>query len=176
MSYENAPATTMLASHCACCARPLVDAQSVEIGIGPVCREKYMVVDTVTREARMEGNKLIHTIARLQRGREVILAISRLKELGFIRVVERIEKRLNKQARPIELSYQGGRIYLKTHHIGEDMFDAYLKALRSIYGRKWEVEERVNSFPMDQKRSVWEMVRKFFSGYKAIGPKGEFVI
>lgn len=41
MSYENAPATKMLATHCACCARPLVDAESVELGIGPDCRKRH---------------------------------------------------------------------------------------------------------------------------------------
>ena len=41
MSYENAPATKMLAAYCACCARPLVDAESVETGMGPVCRKSH---------------------------------------------------------------------------------------------------------------------------------------
>jgi hypothetical protein len=41
MSYESAPATKLLATHCACCSRPLVDAVSVETGIGPDCRKKH---------------------------------------------------------------------------------------------------------------------------------------
>jgi hypothetical protein len=41
MSYENAPATQMLATFCACCARPLLDAVSVETGVGPECRKKH---------------------------------------------------------------------------------------------------------------------------------------
>jgi hypothetical protein len=41
MSYENAPATKMLAVYCACCSRPLVDAVSVETGIGPDCRKQH---------------------------------------------------------------------------------------------------------------------------------------
>jgi hypothetical protein len=40
-SYVNAPATKMLASHCAVCGRPLCDATSVELGIGPICRGKH---------------------------------------------------------------------------------------------------------------------------------------
>ena len=40
-SYLTAPATKMLATHCAVCARALVDAKSVELGIGPDCRKKY---------------------------------------------------------------------------------------------------------------------------------------
>jgi len=41
MSYENAPATRLVATHCACCGRDLVDAQSVEAGVGPVCRRTH---------------------------------------------------------------------------------------------------------------------------------------
>lgn len=40
-TYENAPATKLLATHCACCARPLVDAVSVETGVGPDCRKAH---------------------------------------------------------------------------------------------------------------------------------------
>lgn len=41
MSYENVPATKLLATYCACCARPLVDAVSVEAGVGPECRKRH---------------------------------------------------------------------------------------------------------------------------------------
>lgn len=41
MSYETAPATIMLATFCACCSRPLVDAVSVEAGVGPECRKRH---------------------------------------------------------------------------------------------------------------------------------------
>lgn len=34
-TYENAPATKMLATNCVVCGRALVDAVSVEMGIGP---------------------------------------------------------------------------------------------------------------------------------------------
>lgn len=40
-SYENAPSTTLLATHCALCGRPLRDADSVERGVGPDCAEKH---------------------------------------------------------------------------------------------------------------------------------------
>lgn len=45
MSYETAPATLLLATHCACCARPLVDATSVETGVGPECRKRHGYAD-----------------------------------------------------------------------------------------------------------------------------------
>lgn len=42
MSYETAPVTQMVATHCCICGRALCDADSIEIGIGPVCRAKYV--------------------------------------------------------------------------------------------------------------------------------------
>lgn len=39
--YEDAPGTKLLAVSCAVCAHPLLDAVSVEAGIGPDCRAKY---------------------------------------------------------------------------------------------------------------------------------------
>ncbi len=41
MSHENSPACELVATHCCICNRPLTDALSVELGIGPVCREKH---------------------------------------------------------------------------------------------------------------------------------------
>lgn len=39
--YENSPACLLLATHCACCGRALVDAKSVETGVGPECRKRH---------------------------------------------------------------------------------------------------------------------------------------
>jgi len=40
-NYENSPATALVATRCCCCGRKLVDADSVESGVGPVCRKKH---------------------------------------------------------------------------------------------------------------------------------------
>lgn len=39
MSHDNAHATILVATHCCMCGRALVDADSVECGIGPKCRK-----------------------------------------------------------------------------------------------------------------------------------------
>lgn len=43
MGYEQAFSTKLLATHCAYCGRPLRDADSVENGMGPVCRARVGV-------------------------------------------------------------------------------------------------------------------------------------
>lgn len=64
MTYENAPSTRLLATHCACCNRPLRDAESVERGIGPDCAERHgygdasgpMNVEAVVEAANRAGD------------------------------------------------------------------------------------------------------------------------
>lgn len=173
--YESAPATLMLATNCAFCGRPLVDAQSAETGVGPICRQKYLVADKVSPEARTEGNKLIYTIAKLQKGAQVTQAVARLKELGFAHVVERINKRINKRAPVAQLSYQHGRLYMKANVPGQ-LWNVWLISMRNVPGMRYEGKGVGNSFPMEQRRSVYNLLQRFFPGRKAIGPKGEFII
>ena len=180
MGYEDSPQCEMLASRCAFCARQLVDAQSVEVGIGPICRNKYMVADEVTEQARVEGNKLIHTIAVHQKGPEVVEAIKQLVALGFKQVVERIEKRTKpkkkKMAKPIEISYEGDRVFVDCGRIHSEFFDELLTAWRNIPGRRWHSDSKQNSFPVAQRETVFIVLKRFFAGREATGPKGAFTI
>ena len=187
MCYENAPATRLVATHCAICNRPLVDAQSVETGVGPICRKRYMAADAVSPEARTEANKLVYQIAQLCSHKsvsdamvEVTSAVDRLKSLGCIKLAERIEKRIQKYLRrvyPVRISYEEDRVVLRTRNIEDHLWDAWLSALQRIPGRKWEPEKgKANTFPMDQKRSIFALLKRFFSGAEAWGPKGVFVI
>ncbi len=94
MTYESAPATLLLATACACCGRALVDAVSVETGIGPECRKKFSV-DVVTDEAaRIEANKLVHAVARKGVSKSTCRSIcAQLDALGFTVLAARILKR-----------------------------------------------------------------------------------
>jgi hypothetical protein len=40
-NYINAAATRFIATHCACCGKALVDADSVQAGVGPDCRRMH---------------------------------------------------------------------------------------------------------------------------------------
>jgi len=42
MSYETAPVTRLVATHCCMCGKPLCDAKSLELGIGPICRKTVL--------------------------------------------------------------------------------------------------------------------------------------
>ena len=63
MSYVNAPATKMLATHCCVCHRPLLDAKSVELGIGPDCLKRHGFNIDVPEVDRVEANFIVWQIA-----------------------------------------------------------------------------------------------------------------
>lgn len=166
-NYENAPATHMLAVYCAACGRPLLDAKSVETGMGPDCRRKHGYNDDVSDNARVEANGLVHKIALDQNGVEVLDATTRLREIGFVKLADRIIKRL----RPIEIEETQGRLIVKTPYD----YDA-VTAMRAISGRRWDGELKVNTFPVTSRDPVWELLQNFFPGALGVGPKGTFTV
>lgn len=89
MSYENAPATQALNTHCRRCKRPLLDATSVQLGIGPECRQKWGI--SVELLGNDEANKLIaHTMRNTTTSAEVVANIKALEELGFSSVASKL--------------------------------------------------------------------------------------
>lgn len=169
-SYINAPATKMLASHCAVCARPLCDSVSVECGIGPDCRKKYAYMSVDVDEAgRAEANAIVHFIAVSQSGDEVEKAVTKLHGLGFDVLAARICKRLAK----IQIGEKDGLLLLRTPYS-----EKAVTALRAIPGRSWDKKEKVNTFPatMVVRSAVMNALSKCFPGAFAIGAKGPFVV
>ncbi|KKN79984.1 hypothetical protein LCGC14_0334920 [marine sediment metagenome] len=166
MSYENAPATRMLATQCAACARPLVDATSVETGMGPDCRKKYGV-DDLDPEARQQANKLVYQIAQDQDGATVLDCTARLRELGFGALAARIIKRL----KIITVFRCDAGLVVKTP------FDPnVVEAMREIPGRRWDKERKTNIFPATADRQVWGLLQRFYPGQTALGIHGAFTI
>lgn len=69
MCYTNAPACEMLATHCVVCGRPLVDAESVECGVGPDCRANSGLETGIADATRTAANRLTHEAAVAAGGR-----------------------------------------------------------------------------------------------------------
>lgn len=169
MHYEEAPATKLLATHCACCARPLVDAKSVECGVGPDCRKMHGFDVDVSDAARVEANGLVYRIAAQQDGPEVLAMTDRLRALGFEKLAARIAERLA----TIRIERVGGRVIVRAPYSPESV-----AAFRAIPGRKFEKEgkDARNTFPEGSARQVLGALRKCFPGATASGPKGLFVL
>jgi hypothetical protein len=200
MTYENAPATKMIATHCACCGRPLVDAVSVETGMGPHCRKKHgfsqpdtivEVTAAVTALAatlpadlyadvvpsagaadftRVAANRLVHRIACL--GDDAPQAIT-----TFSAMVNALrELGFLKLAARITARWASIRIEEEAGELTlrTPFNEAFVPEARAIPGRRWV--KPVNVFPASSKPQLWAALRKCFAGRIASGPKGLFVI
>jgi hypothetical protein len=173
--YENSPQAKMVATHCAACGRPLVDAVSVETGMGPDCRARLLGSIDVPEEARQEANKLVYQIAVIQKGVEIFEPLMRLRELGFVKLADRIEKRC-KMKPQVFITEMDGCLVVRTPYLLEAG-----RAWRNIPGRRWEKipgheYKKANIIPMAQKRAVWNLLLTYYHGLLAEGPKGQFVI
>jgi hypothetical protein len=165
--YEDAPATRMLATRCAACARPLVDAKSVELGIGPDCRKKLGFDLAVSEEARAEANRLVHAIALEQGGSGVARAAARLRDLGFAKLAEKVLDRCVS----IQIASEGPELAVKTPFTEEAVL-----LFRGIPNRRWDGERKVNVVPAAERRTLWQVLERAFPGAVGLGPKGIFVL
>ena len=169
MDYTSAPATQLVATACAVCCRPLLDALAVEAGIGPVCRETYGYHVTVDPAARAEANRLVYMLAA--QACDVPSTLVRLAVLGFQTLAERIAQ--NIVTVRIEPSTRFGFDGLAV----TTPFDPEaLKAFRAIPGRRFDVAAKVWVVPTEQRAAVWALLRRHFAGALAVGPKGLFQI
>jgi len=167
--YENAPATLMLATQCAVCGRPLVDAVSVETGMGPDCRERHGYYATVPEAARTLGNKIVHAIAAgAHTGPDLVSALQSLRSLGFDRLADTIAER---QAGIVITVTDDGRLAVRT-----PFMPAAVAAWRHIPGRRWDKTDKVNTVPVSSRADLWALLRAYFPGTIGLGPKGAFLV
>lgn len=164
---QKARAMRLVATNCAICARPLRDSISVEAGIGPECRKRYGYHLDVPPKFRAEANQLVHAIAIKQTGLAVLKAADRLRELGFAKLADAVSAR---RAEVFIVQDESG-IFVKAPYS-----EAATEAFRQIPGRRWSNDEKANRFPVSAKRELLALLRKFYLGALAVGPKGSFEI
>lgn len=189
-AYENAPATKMIAVFCACCAKALVDAVSVETGVGPECRKKHGfanaagpadwdaafralegVLDTLPEgweaDAHKVSNVLVHRIACDQTGPFVVARTNALRALGYTTLAARIAKRLS----TISIVEDGDVLKVKTP------FEvSAVEIMRRAPGRY--VGKGVREVPNNDaaKRALFGVLRQAYPKAVVDGPKGVFQI
>lgn len=168
--YENAPATRMLATYCGACARPLVDARSVEIGLGPDCRRRHgysAAMEAATEVERQRANKLVYQVALDQKGPGVVRAAEELRTIGFGRLADRILERCV----AIEIKAEGDRLAVRT-----PFSEQAVALFRGIPNRRWDGERKVNLVPEAERRTLWQVLERAFPGAVGLGPQGPFVV
>lgn len=160
MSYENAPATKMLATHCAICSRPLLDAVSVEIGMGPDCRRRHgfegASAPAVDDDARGKANAIVHAIACGQPAEQLAASINDLRALGFAKLADvLVARKVRVSVRAFDASYYA----VKTPFSGEAV-----EAFRHLPGRRWAKAEKVNLVARGSREALWTLLRRYFRG------------
>lgn len=178
--YESAPATVMLATHCAVCGRPLVDARSVEAGMGPDCRARYGKADVVSEEARAEANRLVYSIA-LWRSEllgaptvgQVAEVVERVRTLGLSRLAEVLADRLCDVR--LEAAEDRGQPCLALTTPFRPTFASDLRS-SLLPLRRWDPERKAwllaREMTRDERARLWSLIRLNFEGRLFSGPRG----
>ncbi len=182
--YTQAPATRILATHCCACGLPLLDAESVEQGIGPTCRKKLLGRSQGRSDAaRVEANQIGHRLAlAISGGGSVALGqalvapdaqaqtrtqIDRLRDLGF----DKLADKLAVAWMPIRIEETDGVLAVKTPFREES-----LAMTRAIAGRNWDGARKVNVYPTSSRDALWRMLCRYYPGVAGIGPDGPFAV
>jgi len=141
MCYEDAPATRLLATHCTMCSRPLLDAQSVEAGMGPICRKKYGAPAHIDEESRKRANKLIHEAAVTEDPARIPGIVAELCLLECDVAAEKLAERCG--AIRVSQTEAGFFTAVSPYDPG------FVAASRSLPGRRWLREEKANRFALE---------------------------
>jgi hypothetical protein len=178
MSYTAAPACQLLATHCCCCGRPLVDSVSVELGIGPECRKGFDGnIDSATPD---ECNRLTRLAAvaaqsgNVERVREIAAEI---ESMGLVSLADKVRKRFVNAEKKCKITIidNGDMLVVETPFRRKDS-SGFIEAWRNIPGRRYDRNRNANVVPVNQKRQLWQLLQRFFPGEFGKGPQGVFRI
>ena len=195
MSYETAPATILLATDCCVCGRPLVDSDSVNTGIGPVCakRTQYghfdrepniheaanllneMGVVVELLDPHKAANKLVYLVAANQKNTLLARKLTEAVALMGYTVLANV---LRKRFAPVTVTVKtSGDLRLATIEAnGNENFHTALNLLRYVPGKSWDKKLRANTFPISSRGTLWKNLKKLPSGSVVEGDKGVVVI
>lgn len=192
MGYTDAPATKLVATACLICRRPLVDAASVEAGIGPVCREKSGFGADPSRPAQK-----YQPLGVLDPDRSVQAKLDSGNRRGAANALTNFAARTNDREFAVRAAIQIGRLgYMRlSKAVLEGLADVFIWQKEDVleirvpsrYNSRlsWMIEQmgggfnsrtRTYSVPVKTKRRLWGALKKFYKGSIAIGPKGWFMI
>lgn len=200
MCYTDSAAFKFNPTHCSACNRPLVDATSVQFGIGPICRKKYHYEDAYPIDSGTSSSlvALLQNLSDTDVVDGVIKAVLEDDSRTAVNILNRAVAVWAREDEPevhvaiaamkmmgydvladkvatrladIEISIEEGRILLNTP------FDPdFLARIKAVEGRRWDKERKVWTVPVSQKAAAWEALQAAYEGCVAHGPKGMFRI
>ena len=168
MGYEDAPATKMLATSCAVCRRPLLDAASVDFGIGPDCRKRHGFNEQVDEASRRQANEIVHRLAcRPSDRQEDIVDVLRLAALGFVQLSRVMLDRMTQ----IRIEEEHDDLLVTSPYSHN-----FLEHTRWLPGRRWLKDVKKTRFSSSARGALWSAIKACYPGAIGIGPKGPFTV
>ena len=157
MTYEAAPAVALLATHCALCGRPLLDAPSVECGMCPICRAKAL--QGAPEAHRTEVNAIVARIAARPDAATVTADVAAISAYGYATLAARLLERLAEERTvSVELTAEG-------YAVRAPFSETFREALgRLCWGRRWDREGKVWRVPSTARKGLWDALREAFPG------------
>lgn len=169
MSYESAPSTAMLATHCCVCGRPLRDAASVEAGIGPVCA-KDSDLAALSGVDRAIANRLIHAASvalSVGDGAKVLDCADALRCVGALACATRIVEASVGAAVIVESV--GAMLRVRTPYMSD--WPESLRRHVPPGARTWDRTEKAWIVHPGARAQLWSAIRETFDGFPLVTPK-----
>jgi hypothetical protein len=200
MSYENAPATRLLASHCCICGRPLVDGLSVELGLGPECRKRhgYRKLDTApnwevvtamlynhhqqvtpetivaieAQDERRFANIVVNWAARNRSNRrDVLRAAQLIVAAGYVKLGKTLARRALRTLPLVTVTKENEYLIVEAPHNTQAILES-----RNVTGRTWDSKRKVKIWPMSSRLEVWDWLKAHYRGYPILTDRGILLI
>ncbi len=178
--YLNAPKTKLLATSCLICGKALCDATSVEVGIGPECRERAGLLDFIADDVREKCNEITTLAASFALRGDIenvrkcaamvaVLGLERLAMLILNRFIDAEEKATRDRISIKDLG--DGTMLVVTPW---KMNPEFVNDWRAIPGRLYR--RGGNVIPNEQKPALFALLKKYFPGKYGVGCRGVFRI
>ncbi len=179
--YTQAPATRLLATNCVCCGRQLLDACSVELGIGPECRNGIFPEGVDECDRKLANEQVFQAALAAQTGKvqEVIDRANAIRKLGFPELADKVAQRFVNGVERVErnaditICEENGNLIVTTPY-RRGKADEFIAAWRAIPGRWFDRKRGANVVPVAAKAALWTLLRTYFPGKWGKGPKGAF--
>jgi hypothetical protein len=152
---------------CVVCHRKMNDALSIEVGMGPECRDRFSYPDSVALDVQDEVVQLVRSISVAQPDISMVESILKLHIMGLTALADHLELNLI----PVVITEEQGRLLVRTSY-----HYSAVEAFKAIPGRRWDAAKGVNKFPMNAKAAIFGVLKKFYLGSVALGPKGAFIV
>lgn len=159
----------LVATHCCACGHALVDARSVERGIGPICWKKLgQETEGLDEETRKTVNKLMYraslawSAGEVDKTRELAVQIH---DAGAPACARRIAA--NAGSVVIEVNVEGTKIVVKSPYN-----DKFIAETRALPGRFYIKKEKATEFGLSAKAALWTAIQNAFKGAILMSKKG----